>query len=120
MSVSGALGALTKFLSTFENFYIYNLSLILLFLAFIWHILGNDSQIHKNTINYINSNFLGSYWVYKEYQPNYEAAKGKYCTRTAYLLAFWALTFQYTMLILFVTLAGCHMLMRNEFTKLED
>lgn len=98
LNVAGALGAITKLLSTCENGHLFNLSVALLLLAFGWHI-------------------LGSYWVYKEYQPNYDASKGKYCNRTTYLLAFWAITFQYTVLVLFVTLAGCHMLMRNEFNK---
>ncbi|CAB0018833.1 unnamed protein product, partial [Nesidiocoris tenuis] len=38
---------------------------------------------------------LGSYWVYKEYEPNYDPMKGPWCNRTVYLFAFWQITFIY-------------------------
>ncbi|XP_014260493.1 uncharacterized protein LOC106673068 [Cimex lectularius] len=42
---------------------------------------------------------LGSYWVYKEYQPNYERSSGeRYCNKTVYLFAFWQITFVYILL----------------------
>ncbi|XP_018570208.1 uncharacterized protein LOC108910163 isoform X2 [Anoplophora glabripennis] len=59
-----------------------------------------------------------TYFVYKNYQPEYNSASGdKYCNRTTYLLAFWILTFQYTLLGLFILLSGCYMLMRGDFKK---
>nr|CAI5846149.1 unnamed protein product [Callosobruchus analis] len=59
----------------------------------------------------------GTYVVYKEYQPNYDPKLGLYCNRTAYLLAFWILTFQYTLLGMFILISLCYMLMRNDFNK---
>ncbi|OXU31593.1 hypothetical protein TSAR_010255 [Trichomalopsis sarcophagae] len=41
---------------------------------------------------------IGSMWVYKEYQPNYDPALGKYCNKTLYLFAFWLITSVYIML----------------------
>ncbi|KZC04606.1 PREDICTED: uncharacterized protein LOC107190629 [Dufourea novaeangliae] len=35
---------------------------------------------------------IGSMWVYKEYEPNYDPALGKYCNKTLYLFAFWLTT----------------------------
>ena len=34
-------------------------------------------------------------WVYKEYEPNYDPALGKYCNKTLYLFAFWLITSVY-------------------------
>lgn len=34
-------------------------------------------------------------WVYKEYEPNYDPARGKYCNKTLYLFAFWLITSVY-------------------------
>ncbi|XP_059608325.1 uncharacterized protein LOC132256140 [Phlebotomus argentipes] len=47
---------------------------------------------------------IGSYWVYKEYEPNYDPAKGKYCNKSLYLFSFWLVTSIYitTGLVLFV------------------
>lgn len=61
---------------------------------------------------------LGTFVVYKEYQPNYDPKQGKYCNRTAYLLAFWILTFQYTLLGIFILLSACYMLMKGDFKKI--
>jgi hypothetical protein len=41
---------------------------------------------------------IGSVWVYKEYEPNYDPSLGKYCNRTLYLFAFWLTTSIYTVL----------------------
>ncbi|XP_012261875.1 transmembrane protein 272-like [Athalia rosae] len=38
---------------------------------------------------------IGSMWVYKEYQPNYDPSRGKYCNKTLYLFAFWLITSVY-------------------------
>ncbi|XP_030757348.1 uncharacterized protein LOC115883181 isoform X1 [Sitophilus oryzae] len=60
---------------------------------------------------------LGTYIVYKEYQPNYDPRNGLYCNRTTYLVAFWILTIEYTLMVLFVFLSICFLLMRNAFHK---
>ncbi|XP_069703193.1 transmembrane protein 272-like isoform X2 [Periplaneta americana] len=41
---------------------------------------------------------IGSVWVYKEYEPNYDPLRGKYCNRTLYLFAFWLITSVYIVL----------------------
>ncbi|XP_015122193.1 uncharacterized protein LOC107044706 [Diachasma alloeum] len=38
---------------------------------------------------------IGSMWVYKEYEPNYDPANGKHCNKTLYLFAFWLITAVY-------------------------
>lgn len=38
---------------------------------------------------------IGSYWVYREYEPNYDPAKGKYCNKSLYKFAFWLVTSAY-------------------------
>ncbi|XP_043259943.1 uncharacterized protein LOC122401701 isoform X1 [Colletes gigas] len=38
---------------------------------------------------------IGSMWVYKEYEPNYDPSLGKYCNKTLYLFAFWLITSSY-------------------------
>ncbi|RZB40034.1 uncharacterized protein BDFB_004997 [Asbolus verrucosus] len=51
--------------------------------------------------------FLGSYWVFKEYQPSYDPFdETKYCNKTAYLFAFSYLIIHYT-IALAVLLACC-------------
>ncbi|XP_020278421.1 uncharacterized protein LOC109852048 [Pseudomyrmex gracilis] len=47
---------------------------------------------------------IGSLWVYKEYEPNYDPALGKYCNKTLYLFAFWLITSVY--ICLGVIMAG--------------
>ncbi|XP_066591305.1 transmembrane protein 272-like [Prorops nasuta] len=47
---------------------------------------------------------LGSMWVYREYEPNYNPALGKYCNKTLYLFAFWLITFTYICLGCFCVL----------------
>lgn len=60
----------------------------------------------------------GSYWVYKEYQPNYSEQSGeKYCNRTTFLLAFWVLTLQHTVAGFIILLLSCYMLMKGDFKK---
>ncbi|XP_022901730.2 transmembrane protein 272-like [Onthophagus taurus] len=51
---------------------------------------------------------IGSVWVYKEYEPNYDPLKdnGKYCNKSLYLFAFWLITAVY-ILIGTVTLCLC-------------
>uniref|UniRef100_A0A6P7FQI6 Uncharacterized protein LOC114331620 n=1 Tax=Diabrotica virgifera virgifera TaxID=50390 RepID=A0A6P7FQI6_DIAVI len=58
-----------------------------------------------------------TYVVYTEYQPNYDINSKNYCNRTAYLLCFWILTFQYTLLGIFIMLSACYLLMRGDFKK---
>lgn len=41
---------------------------------------------------------IGSVWVYKEYEPNYDPIVGKYCNKNLYLFAFWLITAVYTIL----------------------
>lgn len=38
---------------------------------------------------------IGSMWVYKEYEPNYDPNLGKHCNKTLYLFAFWLITSVY-------------------------
>ncbi|KAJ8680380.1 hypothetical protein QAD02_016167 [Eretmocerus hayati] len=47
---------------------------------------------------------IGSMWVYKEYEPNYDPTLGKYCNKTLYLFAFWLITSIYILLALTI---GC-------------
>ncbi|CAG9858942.1 unnamed protein product [Phyllotreta striolata] len=94
--VAGFVGALAKFLSKLENRIAFNISMALVIFHIAWHI-------------------LGTYVVYKEYQPNYESTQGVYCNRTAYLLSFWILTVQYTILGLFIMCSLCYLLMRGDF-----
>lgn len=49
---------------------------------------------------------IGSYWIYKEYEPNYDPMKGIYCNKSLYLFAFWLITSVYVFLGL-VTVAIC-------------
>lgn len=49
---------------------------------------------------------IGSVWVYKEYEPNYDPSRGKYCNRTLYLFAFWLITSVYIVLGV-ITLCLC-------------
>ncbi|XP_072376403.1 transmembrane protein 272-like isoform X1 [Diabrotica undecimpunctata] len=41
---------------------------------------------------------IGSVWVYKEYEPNYDSSRGKYCNQNLYLFAFWLITSVYILL----------------------
>ncbi|XP_063242855.1 transmembrane protein 272-like [Bacillus rossius redtenbacheri] len=49
---------------------------------------------------------IGSVWVYKEYEPNYDPSQGKYCNRTLYQFAFWLITSVYIALGI-ITLCLC-------------
>ncbi|KAG5900586.1 hypothetical protein JTB14_017444 [Gonioctena quinquepunctata] len=96
--VAGFVGTLAKFLSERKNKFLFNSAIALVVFGVCWH-------------------GLGTYVVYKEYQPNYDPKAGPYCNRTAYLLSFWILTFQYTLLGIFIMLSMCYMLMRGDFKK---
>ncbi|KAJ3655648.1 hypothetical protein Zmor_014769 [Zophobas morio] len=97
--VAGFVGALAKFISKTINKHLFNITIALVTFYIIWHC-------------------LGSYWVYKEYQPNYDEKLGeKYCDRTTYLLAFWMLTLQHTLVGFVVLLSGCYKLMSGDFKK---
>lgn len=41
---------------------------------------------------------IGSVWVYKEYEPNYDKSLGIYCNRNLYMFAFWLITSVYVLL----------------------
>jgi hypothetical protein len=43
---------------------------------------------------------MGSFWVYKEYEPSYNPFDGNYCNPTVYMLAFWIITSSYIILLL--------------------
>lgn len=45
---------------------------------------------------------IGSYWVYRVYEPNYDPAKGKYCNFTLYMFTFWLITSTYIGLIVVI------------------
>ncbi|XP_060530617.1 transmembrane protein 272-like [Cylas formicarius] len=49
---------------------------------------------------------IGSVWVYKEYQPNYDPSFGQYCNKNLYLFAFWLITSVYILLGI-VTICLC-------------
>lgn len=42
---------------------------------------------------------LGSFWVYKEFRPNFDPTKGEYCDKTVYQTAFWALILYYILFL---------------------
>lgn len=41
---------------------------------------------------------IGSYWIYRIYEPNYNPMLGKYCDETLYMFAFWLVTSVYILL----------------------
>uniref|UniRef100_A0A2M4AT39 Uncharacterized protein n=1 Tax=Anopheles triannulatus TaxID=58253 RepID=A0A2M4AT39_9DIPT len=41
---------------------------------------------------------IGSFWIYRIYEPNYDPALGKYCNKSLYLFTFWLITSVYMML----------------------
>lgn len=43
---------------------------------------------------------IGSYWIYRIYEPNYNPHLGKYCNETLYKFAFWLVTSVYILLAL--------------------
>lgn len=43
---------------------------------------------------------IGSYWIYRIYEPNYNPQLGKYCNETLYKFAFWLVTSVYILLAL--------------------
>lgn len=52
----------------------------------------------------------GSFWIYKNYQPNYtDPNSPKYCHKTLYLFAFWS-TFSHYFISFIVMICGCCML----------
>ncbi|XP_066143659.1 transmembrane protein 272-like [Euwallacea fornicatus] len=95
--VAGGLGGLTKFLYKYhENNFVLWIVTLLVTVDLVWH-------------------GLGSYVVYKEYQPSYNSSHPYYCNRTVYLAAFWTLTIEYTLLAMFILLSCCYMIMRRDF-----
>ncbi|KAJ8969186.1 hypothetical protein NQ317_010286 [Molorchus minor] len=51
---------------------------------------------------------LGSYWVYKEYQPKYDPSYGNhYCNKTVYMFAFVYLTALYAIAVAIVSGFAC-------------
>lgn len=59
-------------------------------------ILQLSHTVYSYTWNFLF--FPGSVWVYKEYEPNYDPSRGKYCNQTLYLFAFWLITSVYIVL----------------------
>ncbi|XP_058804052.1 uncharacterized protein LOC131671566 [Phymastichus coffea] len=59
---------------------------------------GDEERVRQSTTLILINCFLlgwlilGSIWVYKEYEPNYDPRLGKYCNKTLYLFAFWLTT----------------------------
>lgn len=49
---------------------------------------------------------IGSFWIYRIYEPNYDPAMGKYCNKSLYLFTFWLITSVY-MTLGFVTVVLC-------------
>ncbi|GLV35534.1 hypothetical protein CBL_01317 [Carabus blaptoides fortunei] len=49
---------------------------------------------------------IGSIWVYKEFEPNYDPAQGKYCNKTLYMFAFWLITSVYVTIAI-ITMCLC-------------
>ncbi|XP_065078300.1 uncharacterized protein LOC135701434 [Ochlerotatus camptorhynchus] len=50
---------------------------------------------------------IGSFWIYRIYEPNYDPAMGKYCNKSLYLFTFWLITSVYmTLGIVTVVLCG--------------
>ncbi|XP_055529414.1 uncharacterized protein LOC129721175 isoform X2 [Wyeomyia smithii] len=50
---------------------------------------------------------IGSFWIYRIYEPNYDPALGKYCNKSLYLFTFWLITSVYmTLGIITVVLCG--------------
>ncbi|KAL1513459.1 hypothetical protein ABEB36_002867 [Hypothenemus hampei] len=94
--LAGFLGITSKFLSKFDNKYCFWIMTVFIFFDVIWH-------------------GVGTYVVYREYQPSYVESDPNYCNRTAYLIAFWTLTIEYTLLLLFLLLSCCYMIMRRDF-----
>jgi hypothetical protein len=43
---------------------------------------------------------MGSFWVYKEYQPSYNPVDHNYCNPSVYKFAFWIITSSYIVLLL--------------------
>ncbi|XP_057660893.1 uncharacterized protein LOC130896663 isoform X2 [Diorhabda carinulata] len=97
-----------------------NASLVLLYAVFFTMFTTGWINLNSCPVNRLIPIYLivaGTYVVYKEYQPNYDPDLGIYCNRTAYLLSFWILTFQYTLLGIFIMLSGCYLLMNEDFKK---
>ncbi|XP_055595176.1 uncharacterized protein LOC129745842 [Uranotaenia lowii] len=49
---------------------------------------------------------IGSFWIYRIYEPNYDPALGKYCNKSLYLFTFWLITSVY-MALGFITVVLC-------------
>ncbi|XP_030757349.1 uncharacterized protein LOC115883181 isoform X2 [Sitophilus oryzae] len=97
-----------------------NGSLVFLYAIFFSEFAIGWVNLNRCSVNRLIPIYLivaGTYIVYKEYQPNYDPRNGLYCNRTTYLVAFWILTIEYTLMVLFVFLSICFLLMRNAFHK---
>ncbi|XP_058461992.1 uncharacterized protein LOC131436990 [Malaya genurostris] len=50
---------------------------------------------------------IGSFWIYRIYEPNYDPTLGKYCNKSLYLFTFWLITSVYmTLGVITVVLCG--------------
>ncbi|KYB27663.1 hypothetical protein TcasGA2_TC033083 [Tribolium castaneum] len=93
----GILGMVTKLISLFKNFLIKHISVSPI-LSFI--LTGELTVL-----------IVGSYYVYREYEPNYDPDSGElYCNKTLYLFAFIYMTIIYSLIFLIITIVGCFVL----------
>ncbi|XP_044268816.1 transmembrane protein 272-like [Tribolium madens] len=93
----GILGLVTKLISLFKNFLIKHLSVSPI-LSFI--LTGELTLL-----------IVGSYYVYREYEPNYDSDNGEpYCNKTLYLFAFIYMTVIYSLIFLIMLIVGCFVL----------
>ncbi|KAJ3632187.1 hypothetical protein MTP99_009207 [Tenebrio molitor] len=83
---TGAIGLVSKFVSYVRNRLSSHVQVVYI-----------ESALYSvETIFF----FLGTYWVYKEFQPSYDPINAKlYCNKTAYLFAFTYLTIFYGFIV---------------------
>ncbi|KRT85243.1 hypothetical protein AMK59_87 [Oryctes borbonicus] len=93
--VAGLMGIAIKILLDTTNRCLFNTLVAMMVLYLIWHI-------------------VCSYFIFKAYHPNYDPEEGPYCSRLAYLVAFWSLMVQYTIFGVFILLSVCRCLMRGD------
>ncbi|CAH1367807.1 transmembrane protein 272-like [Tenebrio molitor] len=95
--VMGILGVATKLITLFKDFLIKHTKVGPL-LSFI-------------TTAELAILIVGSYYVYREYEPSYDPLSGdKYCNKTLYLFSFIYITIVYSLLLLCVVAVGCFVL----------
>ncbi|GJQ82825.1 hypothetical protein Trydic_g13527 [Trypoxylus dichotomus] len=93
--IAGITGIGIKMLTGTINKYLFNTLIVLVVLYVIWHI-------------------ICSYFIFKAYHPNYDPEEGPYCSRVAYLVAFWSLVVQYMLFGVVVLLCVFRVMMRGD------